>query len=179
MDIPVGAAAESTHLVGEQDTARSLGSGDVEALATPRLLAWLEQATCLAVDPHLPSTHTSVGTQVEISHLRASAIGASVSCRAQVSEVDGARVRLSVQAESMGQVVASGVVRRAVVDRAAFAALLVPPHWLSNLDRGVAEGWIVPPRRRGPMPRIQRFAASTSVAEILREDRDGDDDEER
>jgi prevent-host-death family protein len=66
-----------------------------------------------------------------------------------------------------------------ITDRGSVAALLVPPHWLSNLDRGVAEGWIVPPRRRGPMPRIQRFAASTSVAEILREDRDGDNEEER
>ena len=122
--IPVGAAAESTHVVEEHDTARSVGSGDVDALATPRLLAWLERVTCQAVDPHLPSTHTSVGTHVEISHLRASPIGVSVSCRAEVSDVDGSRVRLSVQAESTGRVIASGVVTRAIVDRAAFAARL-------------------------------------------------------
>lgn len=122
--IPVGAAAELTHLVTEQDTARSVGSGDVEALATPRLLAWLEQATCQAVDPHLPSTHTSVGTQVELSHLRPSPIGASVTCQAQVRQVDGIKVRLAVQAQSQGRVIASGEVTRAVVEREAFAARL-------------------------------------------------------
>ena len=58
-----------------------------------------------------------------------------------------------------------------ITDRGQVAALLVPPHSLSNLDRGIAEGWIAPPTRRGPMPRAPRFTATVSVADMLNEDR--------
>ena len=40
--------AELTFVVSERDTAVALGSGDVEVLGTPRLLAWLEAATLAA-----------------------------------------------------------------------------------------------------------------------------------
>ena len=37
--------ATLTFDVTDEDTARALGSGDVEVLATPRLLAWCEATT--------------------------------------------------------------------------------------------------------------------------------------
>ena len=37
--------------VGEDDTALAVGSGALPVLGTPRLLAWLEAATCAALAP--------------------------------------------------------------------------------------------------------------------------------
>ena len=37
------------HVVSVDDTARALGSGDLEVLGTPRLLAWCEAATLAAL----------------------------------------------------------------------------------------------------------------------------------
>lgn len=122
--VRIGLVGEVSHLVGLHDTAHYLGSGDVDALATPRLIAWLEEATCLAIGSELASTHTSVGTAVDIAHLRASPVGASIDCRAVVSAVQGSRVVFEVRAESQGQLIAQGKVTRAVVERAAFAARL-------------------------------------------------------
>ena len=44
-------------VVGEQDTARALGSGTVDVLGTPRLLALCEEACCRAIAASLPDGH--------------------------------------------------------------------------------------------------------------------------
>lgn len=122
--IEVGATGEVSHRVGEADTARALGSGDVLALATPRVIAWLEEATCRAVEGFLDPGQTTVGTAIDIVHLRPSPVGATIDCRAMVASVDGVKVRLAVQAEQDGRVVARGEVTRAAVDRSEFHARL-------------------------------------------------------
>jgi len=125
-EIRLGLLGEVAHQVTDLDTARALGSGDVDALATPRLIAWLEEATCRALDDKLTTEQTSVGTAVEIAHLRASAVGEVVRCRAVVASVDGAKVGFEVEAHQGERVVAGGRVTRAVVERAAFNARLAP-----------------------------------------------------
>lgn len=117
---PVGAAAEMSVTVGEGDTAVALGSGDVPVLATPRVVALCEAATVAAIDPHLPPGWTSVGSRVELDHLRATPVGAAVVARARVVGVDGRAVRFAVELLEGGAVVASGTVTRALVDRARF-----------------------------------------------------------
>ena len=114
-----------THTVTEDDTAIALGSGDLAVLATPRLLAWFEEATCGAVA--LEETSTSVGTRVEMEHLAASPVGAEVTATATVVHRDGRLIRFQVVAhDAEGAVLATGEVQRVVVDRDRF---------LSRLDR--------------------------------------------
>ena len=117
--------ASVTHVVGPDDTARALGSGDLDVLGTPRVLAWLEEATCAALD--LDATQTSVGTRVEIEHLAASPVGATVTATATQVYADGRLVRFQVVAQdASGTLLASGEVRRVVVDRERFLARISP-----------------------------------------------------
>jgi len=116
-----GLAADVAHLVGEDDTATAMGSGDVPVLATPRLLALAEAATVAAVAGTLPPGTTSVGTGVELEHAAATPVGVRVSVRAELVDVDGLLLRFEVVAEHAdGRVVARGRVNRAVVERAGF-----------------------------------------------------------
>ncbi|MCL3820073.1 thioesterase family protein [Aeromicrobium wangtongii] len=118
-------SASVTHVVTSDDTARALGSGDLDVLATPRLLAWLEEATCAALD--LPAERTSVGTRVELEHLAASPVGAEVIAAAHVIHTDGRLVRFQVVAQdSGGTLLATGEVRRVVVDRERFLSRIRP-----------------------------------------------------
>ncbi|MET0447991.1 MAG: hotdog domain-containing protein [Aeromicrobium sp.] len=117
--------ASVTHVVTASDTARALGSGDLEVLATPRVLAWLEEATCAALD--LDATQTSVGTRVELEHLAASPVGATVTATATQVYADGRLFRFQVVAQDgEGTLLASGEVRRVVVDRERFLARISP-----------------------------------------------------
>lgn len=112
-------SAEITHTVSEDDTAIALGSGDLPVLATPRLLAWCEAATCAALA--LEPAQSSVGTRVDIEHLAASPVGEVVTTTATVIHTDGRLLRFQVVAQdSAGRLLGTGEVRRVVVDRERF-----------------------------------------------------------
>lgn len=113
--------AQVVHTVTDHDTAIALGSGDVPVLATPRLLAWCEEATCAALS--LAPEHTSVGTHIDLDHRAASAIGTTVTTTATGIAEDGRLIAFEVTAhDAAGQLLARGTVQRVVVERARFMA---------------------------------------------------------
>jgi fluoroacetyl-CoA thioesterase len=116
--------------VTDDDTAIALGSGDVPVLATPRLLAWLEAATCAAASEAglLGAGGTSVGTRIGVEHLLATGVGGRVDARADLVHQDGRLLRFSVVAtDGPGRVIATGEVTRVVVDRERFVARIPAP----------------------------------------------------
>ncbi|WP_207208361.1 thioesterase family protein [Nocardioides glacieisoli] len=114
--------ATLTFRVTEDDTAAAVGSGSLPVLGTPRLLAWLEAATCACLSPLLPEGQTSVGTRVQLEHLAASPVGDSVEVSASSAYVDGRLHRFTVSARdtSSGRVLAAGEITRVVVDAERF-----------------------------------------------------------
>ncbi|MBA3523425.1 MAG: thioesterase [Geodermatophilaceae bacterium] len=127
MSHPVaGATASRVFEVAESDTALVVGSGRLPVLATPRLLAWMEQVAVSVVDPTLPTGHTSVGTHVEFDHVAAVRVGARVTVRAEVATVEGRRFGLTARAtDSAGVVLAMARMTRVAVDGEPFLARLV------------------------------------------------------
>jgi len=125
MPFEPGASAALQRTVTDADTARALGSGDLEVLATPRLLAWCEAATVAAVASDLDAASTTVGTRVEVEHLRACAVGTDVDVRASLVHVDGRLLRFDVAAtDPAGVLLGRATVTRVLVDRARFLARL-------------------------------------------------------
>ena len=115
-----------THIVTEEDTAASVGSGDLAILATPRLLAWLEEASCGAVN--IDADSTSVSSRVELEHLAPSPVGAEVTATATVVHRDGRLIRFQVVAhDAAGKVLATGEAQRIIVDRERFLSRLDQP----------------------------------------------------
>ena len=113
--------ASLVKVVGHEDSAKSLGSGALDVLGTPRLLAWLEEATCAALD--LPAGFTSVGAAVELEHMVPSAVGETITVTASVVEQTPRRVSFSVGAtNAAGRDIARGRIKRAVVDAETFMA---------------------------------------------------------
>ncbi|CUR61464.1 Thioesterase superfamily [metagenome] len=111
-----------TFTVTDDDTAAAVGSGSLPVLGTPRLLAWLEAATCACLAPLLPEGSTSVGTRVQVEHLAASAIGAEVEVSASSAYEDGRLHRFTVSARDVatGKVLGAGEITRVVVDAERF-----------------------------------------------------------
>jgi predicted thioesterase len=119
-------SATLTFVVGDADTAAAVGSGSLPVLGTPRLLAWLEAATCACLDPLIPEGSTSVGTRVQVEHLAASAVGAVVEVSASSAYEDGRLHRFTVSARdtATGKVLAAGEITRVVVDAERFLSRL-------------------------------------------------------
>lgn len=108
-------------LVGDADTAVAMGSGDVPVLATPRVLALAEEAAVAALGDEVPEGLTSVGSWVELEHVRPTRVGAKVAATARITEVDGPHLAFEVTVREDGVEVARARHRRAVVDRNRFA----------------------------------------------------------
>lgn len=121
-ELEPGLSGLASMIVTEADSAIAMGSGDVPVLATPRLVALAEEATCAAVGPGLAPGETTVGIRVAIDHTRATAIGGSATADALLAKVDGRRLEFDVVVRDGGGQVASGRVTRMVVDRDRFVA---------------------------------------------------------
>ena len=122
MTLPIGASASRTFIVGDTDTAIAMGSGDVPVLGTPRLIAWCEEVTVLALAEGLEPSATSVGYRIRVDHLAPTPVGAAVDITAEVAEVDGRQVTLAISATDGNGEAARGEITRVVVDRAKFVA---------------------------------------------------------
>ena len=114
----------SRTVVSDVNTAVALGSGDMPVLATPAMLALMENAAMLAVAPHLPEGSTTVGGQIESSHLRPTPIGAEVEAVATLERIDGRKLYFSVVARQGADVIGEGTHLRFIVDRERFMAKL-------------------------------------------------------
>jgi predicted thioesterase len=126
MDLVTGLRARIDHVVGEADTAIALGSGDVPVLATPRVLAWIEQATVAALAGRLELSATSVGTRVALEHLAATGVGATVAITAELVAVEGIELRFAVAAHEGDRELARGEVTRVLVERERFLRPVTP-----------------------------------------------------
>ena len=78
MEISVGLTAEVGTLVEAEDTALSVGSGDLRVYATPCMVALMEGAACEALQGFLSNEQTTVGTEISVSHLSATPVGMEV-----------------------------------------------------------------------------------------------------
>jgi predicted thioesterase len=113
-------AASVTRCVEEADTANAFRSGDVPVIATPRIIALAEEATVAAVAGSLPAGKTTVGYEVQLTHLAPSAIGSQVTADVVLESVEGRRLVFRVSVTDGRGLVAAGYVTRVVVERERF-----------------------------------------------------------
>jgi predicted thioesterase len=107
-------------VVGPEDTARALRSGQVDVLGTPRLVALCEEACCRAVDGDLPGDNTTVGMKLRLDHMQPSPVGATLIAEATLTKIEGRRLTFTVSASDDRGLVAVGKVARVIVDRERF-----------------------------------------------------------
>ena len=116
MNVATGQRGDAKMVVSDADTARALGSGTVDVLGTPRLVALCEEATCRSIEPHLDRGLTSVGMRVQIDHLRPTPVGAEVVAESVLEKIEGRRLTFTVSASDERGLVAAGKVTRVIVD---------------------------------------------------------------
>ena len=120
----IGLSYTATTTVNQNNTALALGSGDMEVFATPAMVALMENAAMNAVAPHLEAGQTTVGTQITTSHIKASALGATISATATLTVVDGRSLSFEITARDGENIIGEGVHTRFIVDRERFLSKL-------------------------------------------------------
>lgn len=102
--------------VGEEHTAPSVGSGAIHVLGTPVMINLMEAAALAAAEKMLPDGHQSLGIHLDVSHVAATPVGMRVRATAEVTAVEGNRIRFRVEAHDEADLIGEGSHERVVVN---------------------------------------------------------------
>ena len=122
-----GLSACSETLVAAGNTAAAMGSGDLAVFgvfATPAMVALMENAAMTAVASELPEGSTTVGAEMNVTHIKPSGLGAEITATAVLTGVEGRKLTFNVGARDAEGMIGEGVHIRYIVDRAKFMAKL-------------------------------------------------------
>ncbi|MBO4739294.1 MAG: thioesterase family protein [Bacteroidales bacterium] len=108
--------------VTQKDTAIVYGSGLLPVFATPAMIAFMENVSHESVAPYLPSSLTTVGTEINIEHKKASAIGQKLTCQSVLTKVNNRQLCFHVEVSDGVDIVGRGTHTRFVVDKEKFMA---------------------------------------------------------
>lgn len=122
--LEVGLKHSTIMRVMEGNTAEYIGSGDMAVLATPAMVALMENAAMLAVATKLDEGDTTVGSMISTSHLKPSKIGAHILAEAELTAVEGRKLTFKVRAYDGETLIGEGDHVRFVVNREKFLAKL-------------------------------------------------------
>ena len=91
---------EALTIVNSTNTAVAAQSGSLQVFGTPFMIALMEKATCAAVVDILDDGETTVGTNISVSHIKASGVGSVITAYASLldSDVDGRKLTFKVEA---------------------------------------------------------------------------------
>lgn len=110
-----GLSAEIERVVDEASTARQLGSGSVDVLATPELVRLMEAAAVAAVAGHLPPAYTTVGVSIRVQHLAPTPVGMKFVVSARLGSVQGRRLSFVLVARDEVEEIGRGEHERVLV----------------------------------------------------------------
>ena len=122
MPLEPGLKFSVNYTVTDKDTAAAYGSGGLDVLATPKLVALMENAALNCVKPHLDEGLDTGGTHLDVAHLAATPVGMNVRAEAELIEVDRRRLVFSVKAYDEVELVGEGTHERFVVSMEKFVA---------------------------------------------------------
>lgn len=107
-------------VVTSDGTAKAMKSGDLEVLATPALIAMIEETAKNAIIDELTREETSVGTMIQTTHQKASKVGAEIIVHLTYEKEGARRFQFHFQAFDSGNLIAEGLHDRVIVNTERF-----------------------------------------------------------
>lgn len=114
-NLPIGLEASVERVVEFQWTIAAYNPDLPAIFSTPAMIGLMEVAAAESIRPHLPPGHISVGTRIEVDHLKAVPQGKTVRADARYIGNEGRFLIFDVQARADDILVGRGQVRRAIV----------------------------------------------------------------
>ena len=108
--------------VGEDNSAKTMGSGTLDVFATPAMIALMEKTAWTSVAPYLEEGQGTVGTHLDVTHDAPTPLGKTVTCDSELVEIDGRRLVFEVIARDGSHVIGKGRHERFIISEEKFQA---------------------------------------------------------
>jgi fluoroacetyl-CoA thioesterase len=122
--LTAGSSGQAMVVVGDQNLATAVGSGNVAVFASPMMIALMEAACVDCVERQLPPGYLTLGMYFDISHSAPTPRGATVTATAALQSIEGRKLAFAVSANDDSGPIGAGTHTRMIVDRARFEARL-------------------------------------------------------
>ena len=109
-------------VVTEEMSALRMGSGELMVLATPCMIAMIEEAAWKSISAELEEGQGSVGTLMDVKHTAPTPMGMKVTCETVLKEVDRRRLVFEVKSYDETGIIGEGIHERFLIDNEKFQA---------------------------------------------------------
>ena len=120
----IGIEGEKEIIVQTEDTAARYGSGLIEVFATPAMIGLMESTAQQSIQHLLDDGLITLGTEVNIRHLKATPVGMKVNCKSKLIPIEGKKLLFEVNASDETGIIGNGTHTRYIVDAEKFMAKL-------------------------------------------------------
>lgn len=115
-----GITGKATITVNTTDTALQYGSGLVEVFATPAMIALMEKTAHESVQPLLPEGFLTVGSEVNIKHIKATGVSKQVRAESVLLSVEEKKLTFKTEAYDEEGKIGFGTHTRYIVEKKPF-----------------------------------------------------------
>lgn len=124
INLEPGIKFERKYITKSEHSAKHLGSGDVEVLSTPSMILFMEETCRMLASNYLEESKTTVGTHVDIYHIKAAPIGVEIEIRSMLLSIEGKKLTFWVEALWENNKIGYGIHERYIVDKNKFISEL-------------------------------------------------------
>ena len=118
--LTVGIKGKEQITVSCENTAKIVGSGELEVFATPAMATLMEKTAYKSVAPYLEEGQGTVGTSLNIRHLAATPVGMTVTCESELIEIDRKRLVFSLKVSDGVDIIGDGTHERFIISNEKF-----------------------------------------------------------
>ena len=126
-DIKPATKGNQEIIVQPEDTAIKYGSGLIEVFATPAMIALMEKTAQLSVQEQLPQGYSTLGTEINVKHVKATPVGMKVYCNSELLSVDAKRLVFKISARDEAGLIGEDTHHRYIVEADRFMEKLNQP----------------------------------------------------
>lgn len=118
--LKTGIQLTNTLTVTKSQTAKSIGSGGLDVLATPSIIRLMEKTAWESILPFLDKEDDTVGIFLEINHIAPTPIGAIVSCTSTLIDIDKRKLTFQIEAFDNKEKIAHAIHKRFIIKKDTF-----------------------------------------------------------